>query len=166
MGNAYFIVDHPVGLQVGGTLVELLTILKAHTVHHQVIVEMLCVHMGGYQHLEVWKLPPGQLQPHSVNCLWGQVILLVKGLHEVVVLSAVCLMEPLLGELHLGADALSGAVPSGDKLPIFPCGFLPLLDVSQHTAQSTSAAATIFNCGEGCHLVNTSSISFASSLIG
>lgn len=155
MGNAYFIVGHPVGLQVGGTLVELLTILKAHTVHHQVIVEMLCVHMGGYQHLEVRELPPGQFQPHGMNLLWGQVILLIKGLHEVVVLTAFCFMEVFFCELHLGADALSGAVPSGDKLPIFPCGFLPLLDVSQHTAQSTSATTTIFNCGEGRHQVTS-----------
>ena len=46
MGSTYFIVGHPVGLQIGGTLVEFAAILKAHTVHHQVIVEMLCVHMG------------------------------------------------------------------------------------------------------------------------
>lgn len=154
------------GLQVGGTLVELLTILEAHTVHHQVIVEMLCVHMGGHQYLEVRKLTLGQFQPHSVNLLWGQVILLVKGLYEVIVLSAVCLMELLLGELHFGADTLGGAVPAGDQPTIFPCGFLLLLDIAQHTAQSTSAPATIFDCGEGCHLVDTSSVSFASSLIG
>ena len=93
MGSTYFIVGHPVGLQIGGTLVEFATILKAHTVHHQVIVEMLCVHMGSDQHLKVWKLPLGQFQPHSVNFLWGQVILLVKGLHEVVVLTTFCFME-------------------------------------------------------------------------
>ena len=59
MRRTYFIVGHPMGLQVGGTLVELLTILKAHTVHHQVIVEMLCVHMGGHQDLEVRKFMLG-----------------------------------------------------------------------------------------------------------
>ena len=37
MGSTYFIVDHPMGLQVGGTLVELLTVLEAHTVHHKVV---------------------------------------------------------------------------------------------------------------------------------
>ena len=46
MCGTYFIVGYPVGLQVGGTLVELLTVLEAHTVHHQVIVEMLCVHLS------------------------------------------------------------------------------------------------------------------------
>ena len=159
MGSTYFIVGDPVGLQVGGTLVKLLTILKAHTVHHQVIVEMLCVHMGSDQHLKVWKLTLGQFQPHSVNFLWGQVILLVKGLHEVIVLSAICLMESLLGELHFGADTLGGTVPSGDKSTIFPCGFLLLLDIAQHTTQSTSATATIFDCGEGCHQVTSRSSS-------
>ena len=48
VGNADFIVGDPVGLQVGGTLVELLAALEAHTDHHPVIVEMLCVHMGGH----------------------------------------------------------------------------------------------------------------------
>lgn len=48
VGNADFIVGYPVGLQVGGTLMEFLAALEAHTVHHQVIVEMLCVHMGGH----------------------------------------------------------------------------------------------------------------------
>ena len=48
MGNADFIVGYPVGLQVGGTLMKFLAALEADTVHHQVIVEMLCVHMGGH----------------------------------------------------------------------------------------------------------------------
>ena len=93
----------------------------------------------------------GQFQPNSVNFLWGQVILLVKGLHEMIVLSAICLMEPLLGEPHLIVGGPSGAVPAGDQLPAFPCGFLLLLDIAQHAAQSTSSAATIFNRGKGCH---------------
>ena len=166
MGNAYFIVGHPVGLQVGGTLVELLTILKAHTVHHQVIVEMTCVHMGGHQYLEVRKLTLGQFQPHSVNLMRGQVILLIKGLHEVIVLPAVCLMELLLGKPHLIVDGPSSTVPAGYKPTIFPCGFLLLLDIVQHTTKSTAAATTVLDCGEGRHLVGTSSVSFASSLIG
>ena len=37
MGSTYFIVGHPVGLQIGGTLVKFAAILKAHTVHHQVV---------------------------------------------------------------------------------------------------------------------------------
>ena len=159
MCGTYFIVGYPVGLQVGGTLVELLTVLEAHTVHHQVIVEMLCVHMGGHQYLEVGKLTLGQFQPHSVNLLRGQVILLVKGLHKVVVLSAVCLIEPLLGKPHLIVDGTGSTVPSGYKPTIFPCGFLLLLDIAQHTAQSTSAPATIFDCGEGCHQVTSRSSS-------
>jgi len=129
MGSTYFIVSDSVGLQVGGTLVELLTILEAHTVHHQVIVEMTCVYVGGHQHLEIGELPLGQFQPHSVNLLRGQVILLVKGLHEVIILSTVCLIKPLLGKPHLIVGGPSGAVPSGDQTPVFPCGFLLLLDI-------------------------------------
>ena len=166
MGSTYFIVGDPVALQISGTLVELLTVLEAHTVHHQVIVEMTCVHVGGHQYLEVRKLTLGQFQPHSVNFLWGQVTLLIKGLHEVIILSAICLMELLLGKTHLIVDGLGSTVPSGYKLTIFPCGFLLLLDIVQHAAQSTAAATTVLDCGEGRHLVDTSSVSFSSSLIG
>ena len=166
MGSTYFIVGHPVGLQIGGTLVELLTALEAHTVHHQVVVEMLCVHMGSDQHLKVWKLTLGQFQPHSVNLMRGQVILLVKGLHEMIVLPTICLIEPLLGKPHLIVDGPSSTVPAGYQPTIFPCGFLLLLDIAQHTTKSTTAPATVLDCGEGRHLVDTSSISFASSLIG
>ena len=100
MGSTYFIIGHPVGLQVSGTLVEFAAILKADTVHHQVAVQMVGVHMGSHQHLEVWELTLNQFQPNGVGLLGRQVIRLRKGLHEVIVLSAVCLMEPLLGELH------------------------------------------------------------------
>ena len=127
---------------------------------------MAGVDVGGHQHLEIGELPLGQFQPHSVNLLRGQVILLVKGLHKVVVLSAVCLIEPLLGKPHLIVDGTGSTVPSGYKPTIFPCGFLLLLDIAQHTTKSTAAPATVLNCGKGRHLVDTSSISFASSLIG
>ena len=83
--------------------------------------------------------------------VWGQVILLVKGLHKVVVLSAVCLIEPLLGKPHLIVDGTGSTVPSGYKPTIFPCGFLLLLDIAQHTTKSTAAPATVLNCGKGCH---------------
>ena len=126
---------------------------------------MTCVHMGGHQYLEVRKLTLGQFQPHSVNLLWGQVILLVKGLHEMIVLSAICLIELLLGKTHLIVDGLGSTVPSGYKPTIFPCGFLILLDIVQHTTKSTAAATSVLDRGERRHLVDTSSVSFASSLI-
>ena len=59
MGGADLVTGQPVSLQVGGTLVELLAVLEAHAVHHHVVVEMFCVHMGSHQHLEVGKLPLG-----------------------------------------------------------------------------------------------------------
>ena len=46
VGNADFIVGHPVGLQVSGTLVEFASILKADAVHHQVAVQVVGVNMG------------------------------------------------------------------------------------------------------------------------
>ena len=53
MGKAYFITGQPVGLQVGGILVEFFPILEADTVYYQVIVQVVGVYVGGYQHLEV-----------------------------------------------------------------------------------------------------------------
>lgn len=38
MCGTYFIVGYPVGLQVGGALVEFLAVLERDAVHHQVIV--------------------------------------------------------------------------------------------------------------------------------
>ena len=152
MSKAYFITGQPVGLQVGGALVEFFSILKADTVHHQVVVQVVGVHMGCYQHLEVWKLPLGQLQADGVGLLGCQVVCLRKGLDEVVVLPPVGFPIPLLGELHFREDGLGGAVPTGHQPPPLPQRFFLLLGVSQHTAQSATAPASIFDCGEGCHL--------------
>ena len=69
MGNAYFIVGHPVGLQVGGTLVEFAAILKADAVHHQVAVQVVGVNMGSHQYLEVWELTLNQFQRNGVGLL-------------------------------------------------------------------------------------------------
>ena len=74
VGNADFIVGYPVGLQVGGTLVEFPAIPEADAVHHQVVVQMVGVYVGGHQHLEIWKLPLGQLQADGVGLLGRQVI--------------------------------------------------------------------------------------------
>ena len=52
-GGADLVTGQPVGLQVGGILVEFFPILEADTVYYQVIVQVVGVYVGGYQHLEV-----------------------------------------------------------------------------------------------------------------
>ena len=89
------------GLQVGGTLVELAAVLEADTVYDQVAVQNVGVDVSRHQHLEVWKLPLGQLQANSMCLLGRQAIRCRKELDEVVVLPAICFNEPLLGELYL-----------------------------------------------------------------
>ena len=84
MGSTYFIIGHPVGLQVGGTLVELFSVPEADAVDDQVTVQVVCVDVGGYQHLEVGELPLGQFQSDGVGLLGRQVIRLREGLDEVV----------------------------------------------------------------------------------
>ena len=165
MGSTYFIIGHPVGLQVSGTLVEFAAILKAHTVHHQVAVQMVGVNMGSHQHLEVWELTLNQCQRNGVGLLGCQVIRFRKGLDEVVVLPPVRFSKPFFGELHLGEDRLGGAVPAGHQPLSLPQRLFLLADIASDTAERTPASAPVLNGGEGSHLVDTSSISFASSLI-
>lgn len=166
MGSADLIVDGPVGLQVSGALVELFSVPEADAVHDEVTVQMVCVDVSSDQHLEIGELPLGQFQSDGVGLLGRQVIRLCEGLDEVVVLPPVRFSKPLLGELHLGEDRLSDTVPSGHQPPPFPQRFFVLLGIAQHSAQRAPTSATVLDSGESSHLVDTSSISFASSLRG
>lgn len=152
MGGADLIIDQPVGLEIGGALVEFLAVLERDAVHHQVIVQVIGVDVGGHQHLEIWKLPLGQFQANSVNLLGCQVVLLTERLDEVVVLPPVGFPIPLLGELHFRECGLSGAVPAGHQSLSFPQRLFVLLGVSHHAAQRPTAPASIFDCGESSYL--------------
>ena len=153
MGKADPIVGQPVGLQVSSALVEFFPVLEADTVHHQVVVQVVGVHMGCYQHLEIGELPLGQLQTDGVDLLGRQVVRLCEGLDEVVVLPPVRFPIPLLGELHFRGGGLGGAVPASHQPLPFPQRLFILLGVSQYAAESASAATTIFDCGESGHPV-------------
>ena len=89
MGDADRIAGQPVGLQISGALVEFPAVLERDAVHHQVIVQMAGVDVGGHQHLEVGKLTLGQLQADGVGLLGRQVIRFCEGLNEVIVLPPV-----------------------------------------------------------------------------
>ena len=86
--------------------------LVADAVHHQMIVQVIRVHMSGYYHFKVRELLLGKLQSDGVGLLWSQVILLREGLDEVVILPPVCFVEPLLRHLHLQVCGSDGAVIS------------------------------------------------------
>ena len=120
VGGTDLVTGHSVGLEIGGALVEFPAIPEADAVHHQVVVQMVGVYVGGHQHLEIWKLPLGQLQADGVGLLGCQVIRLRKRLDEVVVLPPVRFSESLLGELHLGEGGLGGAVPAAHQPLSFP----------------------------------------------
>ena len=120
MGGTDLVAGQPVGLEIGGALVELAAVLEADAVHYQVVMRMGRVHMGGHQHLEVRELPLGQLQADGVNFLGRQVVLLAEGLDEVVVLPPVCFPKPLLGELHFRESRLGDAVPAAHQPLSFP----------------------------------------------
>ena len=95
MGGADRIAGQPVGLEVGGALMEFPAVLEADAVHHQVTVQMVGVDVGGHQHLEVRKLPLGQLQSDGMGLLGCQAVLLAEGLDEVIVLPSVRFPVPL-----------------------------------------------------------------------
>lgn len=152
MGSADRIAGQPVGLEVGGALMELPAVLEADAVDDQVAVQMVGVDMSGHQHLEVRELPPGQLQSDGADLLGRQVVRLREGLDEVVVLPSVRFPVPLLGEPHLRAGTLGGAVPAGHKPLSFPQRFFVLLGVPQYSTQCTLASAPVLDGGEGCYL--------------
>ena len=165
MGGADFIVDGPVGLQASGALVEFFPVQETDAVDDQMAMQVVGVDVGGYQYLEVGELPLGQFQSDGVGLLGRQVIRLCKGLDEVVVLPPVRFPIPLLGELHFRESRLGGAVPAGHQPLSLPQRLFLLADIASDTAERTPASAPVLNGGEGSHLVDTSSISFASSLI-
>ena len=70
MGGTDLIAGQPVGLEVGGALMEFLAVLERDAVDDQVAVQMVGVDVGGHQHFEVGKLPLDQLQSNGVAS-WG-----------------------------------------------------------------------------------------------
>lgn len=149
---ADLIAGHSVSLQVGGTLVELMPVLEADAVYHQVAVQVVGVDVGGHQYLEVRELTLNQFQGNGVGLLGRQVIRFRKGLDEVIVLPPVRFPVLFLGEPHLGENRLDGAVPASHQPLPFPQCLFVLLCVPQHAAQSAPAPATILYCGESGHL--------------
>ena len=152
MGGTDLIAGQPMGLEVGGALVELPAVLEADAVDDQVAVQMVGVDVGSHQHFEVGKLPLDQLQSNGVGLLGRQVICFREGLDEVVVLPPVCFPKPLLGELHFRESRLGGAVPAAHQPMSFPQRLFLLLGVPQHSSERTPAAAPVLDGGEGSHL--------------
>lgn len=152
MGGTDLVTGQPVGLEVGGALVELAAVQEADAVHHQVVVGMGRVHMGGHQYLEAREFLPGQLQTHGVELLGRQAVLFPEGLDEVVVLPSVRFPIPFLGEPHLGIDALRGTIPARHQLLSLPQRLFLLLDIPQHPTQSAAAAAPVLDGGESSYL--------------
>ena len=152
MGGTDLVAGQPVGLEVGGALMEFPAALEADAVDDQMAVQMVGVDVGSYQHLEIWELPLGQLQSNGVGLLGRQVVRFREGLDEVVVLPPVGFPIPLLGELHLGEGGLGGAVPAGHQPLSLPQRFFVLLAVPQHSAQRAPPSAPVLDGGEGSHL--------------
>ena len=87
VGETYFIIHLSVCQQITVALVELVTILEAHAVDHQMVVQMARVNVGGNYHLEVWELPLRKFQTDGIDLLWCKIIIRREGLDEVVELS-------------------------------------------------------------------------------
>ena len=130
------------------------------------VVQVVGVHVGGHQDLIVRELLLCELDPDGVDLLGRQIILGREGLDEVVELPPVRLLEAALGGSHLQVGGLGHAVVSGDHPSVAQHCFLPLDHILHHACRRSRCLLLVpYGC-EGCHLVNTSSVSFASSLKG
>ena len=107
--------------------------------------------MGGDHNLVTRKCPLRQLQANHVGLLRREIIILRKGLHEVIELPAVRFLKPLLGSHHLQVGCLGHAVTPGDQACTILHRFLCLHHIRQHTQHRTGGLLLVSDCGEGSH---------------
>ena len=100
MGETDLVVDLPVPLKVCGVLVQFLTILAAHAVDYQMVVQMPGINMSGNDHLEVREQLLSQLHTDGVDLLRSQSVPRGEGLNEMIKLSAAPFLESPLGHHH------------------------------------------------------------------
>ena len=88
--------------------------LTAHTVDHEVRMDMPRIHVRGHQNLVAVKLIGGKLQRNFVCSLRREMLLGRKRLHQMVEHLAVCFLVLQLRVHHLPVGILGHAVDSRD----------------------------------------------------
>lgn len=105
-------------LQIRFAPLQLVSVLKVHTVYDKVSVYVSSVYMGGNKHLMPFPCfcVLGKLHSILMGLLWCDMLVLVVALNEVLIGSATSLAPQLLGGLHFVLNCIWFTVQTTDKL--------------------------------------------------
>ena len=111
-------------LQIRFAPLQLVSVLKVHTVYDKVSVNVSSVYMGGNKHFMPFPCfcVLGKLHSILMGLLWCDMLVLVVALNEVLIGSATSLAPQLLGGLHFVLYCIWFTVQTADKLIL--CLFL------------------------------------------
>ena len=107
------------GLQVGFVHSEFMTIIHAHRIYDEMVMDLVFVDMGGHQHLKPFEqgIPFHPLHADAVCLLRRDVLVLMPRLGEMLVGAASGLAVKELSDHHFILDGIGGAVNAGNKIP-------------------------------------------------
>ena len=105
-------------LQIRFAPLQLVSVLKVHTVYDKVSVNVSSVYMGGNKHFMPFPCfcVLGKLHSILMGLLWCDMLVLVVALNEVLIGSATSLAPQLLGGLHFVLNCIWFTVQTTDKL--------------------------------------------------
>lgn len=105
-------------LQIRFAPLQLVSVLKVHTVYDKVSVYVSSVYMGGNKHFMPFPCfcVLGKLHSILMGLLWCDMLVLVVALNEVLIGSATSLAPQLLGGLHFVLNCIWFTVQTTDKL--------------------------------------------------
>ena len=105
-------------LQIRFAPLQLVSVLKVHTVYDKVSVNVSSVYMGGNKHFMPFPCfcVLGKLHSILMGLLWCDMLVLVVALNEVLIGSATSLAPQLLGGLHFVLNGIWFTVQTTDKL--------------------------------------------------
>ena len=111
-------------LQIRFAPLQLVSVLKVHTVYDKVSVYVSSVYMGGNEYLMPFPCfrTLGKLHSVLVGLLWCDMLVLMVAVYEVLISSAPSLAPQLLGGLHFVLYCIWFTVQTADKLIL--CLFL------------------------------------------
>lgn len=111
-------------LQIRFAPLQLVSVLKVHTVYDKVSVYVSSVYMGGNEYLMPFPCfrPLGKLDCVLMCLLWCDMLVLMVAVYEVLISSAPSLAPQLLGGLHFVLYCIWFTVQTADKLIL--CLFL------------------------------------------
>lgn len=105
-------------LQIRFAPLQLVSVLKVHTVYDKVSVYVSSVYMGGNEYLMPFPCfrTLGKLDCVLMCLLWCDMLVLMVAVYEVLISSAPSLAPQLLGGLHFFLDRLRLTMQTADKL--------------------------------------------------